>query len=217
MPTIQQIEKAQNESKRLKKIVEVVIPTLSELYGAPNWMVKPKEDQNSSEILRQWADVLGGYSEHQLKRACLKFYKYNKSTGFPTLGKLSSELCEEDQEDYVAPRRTSEMSGFNIESWLMAQDGSRCIFIRPIYADLLKFVIHERLPYAIGFDECDRLTKLEREKGMQGVKFKTAWNNHLFSDREMILPMIQKRRNGENIELPLSFCEQPANSEDLGF
>ena len=52
MPTVSQIEKGLQENRRVEKIINVVIPTLSYFYGKPKWLTDPKEDQNPMEIGR---------------------------------------------------------------------------------------------------------------------------------------------------------------------
>lgn len=193
MPAVQQIQYSQDEVKRLHKIVNVVIPTLSELYGAPTWMTKPKEDQNSSEILRQWAVALGGYSEHQLKTACLKYYKYNKSAGFPTLGKLSSELCEENQEDYVAPIAKSTNCWESLESKYMKLNATSSLYVKCLHNDYtraIKYIIDELLPERIGSNEYKKV------RNDYSAKVELAQKNCLFTDFNSTLLMIYNRHHG---------------------
>lgn len=201
MPTVYQIQRAQNESKRLDKILKVVIPTLSELYGAPNWMLKPKEDQDPEKILKQWADALGGYSEHQLKMACLKYYKYNKSTGFPVLGKIESELYGEKEEDYVS-RTPLVKGGVNIESQIMEADKTRNMshpYLTIHYREAIKHIIRELLPQVIGVDEIKRIESFRKSpEGILGYKYKVAREKGLFDNFDDILESVYLKRNGKN-------------------
>ena len=41
MTSLEQVKKAQAEQSKKNKIIDIVLPTLSELYGAPSWLVKP--------------------------------------------------------------------------------------------------------------------------------------------------------------------------------
>lgn len=222
MPTVSQIEKGQQELRRLEKIVNTVIPTLSFFYGKPKWLLYPKEDQSPSEIMRNWAQELGGYSEHQLKNACYRVHRFKKSQTFPEIPHIREQLTEEVPEDedlYIKKPEKTCCKGFNIESWLMERDGGEDLknlkFYRPDYQALVRFVCDERLPEKIGYSEWEKLNYKERA-GESGLKFKTAWDNGLFNDRGAILPLIQKRRHGENVFIPL-LPEQRNNNGEFEF
>lgn len=221
MPTVNQIEKGLQESRRLEKIVNVVIPTLSFFYGKPKWLTDPKEDQSPSEIMRNWAKELGGYSEHQLKNACYRVHRFKKSQTFPEIPHIREQLTEEipEDDDFWHKQPENEYkNGFNIENWLMEQDGGaelkKLKFLRPDYQALVKFVCEERLPEKIGYSEWEKLSYRER-KGESGVKFKTAWDNGLFTDREAVLPLIRQRRHGIDVFISHLPDEQRGNNGDF--
>lgn len=221
MPTVAQIEKALINSKRLDKIVNVVIPTLSYFYGKPKWLESPKEDQDPMEIMRNWAVELGGYSEHQLKNACYRVHRFKKSQTFPEIPHIREQLTEEKPEDDDILFRQPEneyKNGFNIENWLMQFDGGaefkKLKFLRPDYCALIRFVCDERLPEKIGYSEWEKLNHKER-MGESGIKFKTAWENGLFDDREDILPLVRLRRHGADVFIPLLPNEQRNNNDDF--
>lgn len=223
MPTVSQIEKGVQDSRRLDKIVNVVIPTLSFFYGKPKWLIEPKEDQNPMEIMRNWAVELGGYSEHQLKNACYRVHRFKKSQTFPEIPHIREQLTEEIPEDddfYSKKSKSDSCQGFNIESWLMEIDGGEDLknlkFLRPDYQALVRFVCDERLPEKIGYSEWEKLNYKERA-GESGLKFKTAWENGLFSDREAVLPLIQQRRYREEVCIPLLPEEQRNNNGEFEF
>lgn len=223
MPTVSQIEKGLVASKRLDKIINVVIPTLSYFYGKPKWLTDPKEDQDPMKIMRNWATELGGYSEHQLKNACYRVHRFKKSQTFPEIPHVREQLTEEipEDDDFLGEKNGSEYcNGFNIENWLMQQDGGaefkNLKFLLPDYYALVRFVCDERLPEKIGYSEWEKLKHKER-MGEYGIKFKTAWENGLFADREDILPLICQRRHGKDVFIPLLPVEQRMNNGEFEF
>ncbi|MCX4348375.1 MAG: hypothetical protein OSJ76_01165 [Alphaproteobacteria bacterium] len=223
MPTVSQIEKGLQENRRVEKIINVVIPTLSYFYGKPKWLTDPKEDQNPMEIMRNWATELGGYSEHQLKNACYRVHRFKKSQTFPEIPHIREQLTEEipEDEDFYQKNYQDEVNGgFNIENWLMEIDGGEEFkhlkFLRPDYCALVRFVCDERLPEKIGYSEWEKLNYKERF-GETGIKFKTAWENGLFDDREQILPLIKMRRMGNEVFIPLLPVEQRLNNGEFEF
>lgn len=223
MPTVAQIEKGLVAGKRLDKIINVVIPTLSYFYGKPKWLTDPKEDQDPMEIMRNWATELGGYSEHQLKNACYRVHRFKKSQTFPEIPHVREQLTEEipEDDDFLVDKNESEYcNGFNIENWLMQQDGGaefkNLKFLLPDYCALVRFVCDERLPEKIGYSEWEKLNHKER-MGESGIKFKTAWENGLFTDREDILPLICQRRHGKDVFISLLPVEQRMNNGEFEF
>lgn len=111
-------------------------------------------------------------------------------------------------------------NGFNIENWLMQQDGGaefkNLKFLLPDYCALVRFVCDERLPEKIGYSEWEKLNHKER-MGESGIKFKTAWENGLFTDREDILPLICQRRHGKDVFISLLPVEQRMNNGEFEF
>lgn len=219
MGIIEKIEDKRETEETLKFVVSELIPFLTDLFGKPQWMIKPKEGQKPEKILEQYVEVIKPYRKEAVIQRAGEIGIYRDTRQFPTPSHIRARLKPEDlkyEETVVQHEKVP--TGFNPENWLMNLDGNTRKFNVPDYQALVRFVLDERLPECIGTSEWERLYHLERDKGMYGIRFKTAWNNHLFDDREQILPLISRRRNGETVNIPLLPDEPQCNNDifDMG-
>lgn len=218
MGIIEKIEDKRETEETLKFVVSELIPFLTDLFGKPQWMIKPKEGQKPEKILEQYVEVIKPYRKEAVIQRAGEIGIYRDTRNFPTPSHIRARLKPEDLKyEETVVQREKVSGGFNPENFLMSQDANRKFNV-PDYQHLVRFVLDERLPECIGASEADRLYRLERDKGMYGIRFKTAWNNHLFDDREQILPLISRRRNGETVNIPLLPDEPQCNSDffDMG-
>lgn len=216
MNVVEKIEDKRETEETTKFVVSELFPFWEDIFGKPQWITKPKQGQNPEKIIELYVNVVKSYRQDAVIRRAGEIGIFRDTRSFPTPSHLRARLKPEDlkYEETVAPREKVS-SGFNPENWLMSLDGSTRKFNVPDYQALVRFVIDERLPECIGASEWDRLSRLERDKGMYGIRFKTAWNNHLFDDREQILPLINRRRNGETVNIPLLPDEPQCNNDFL--
>lgn len=219
MGIIEKIEDKRETAETLKFVVEELIPFLTDVFGKPQWLIKPKEGQKPEKIIEQYVNVVKPYRKEAVIQRAGEIFQYKDTRSFPTPSHIRLRLKPEDlkyEETVVQHERAP--TGFNPENWLMNLDGKTRKFNVPDYQALVRFVLDERLLQCVGRDEWERLYRLERDKGMYGIRFKTAWNNHLFDDREQILPLINRRRNDEKVNIPLLPAEQQDNNDifDMG-
>ena len=71
---------------------ETAFQIFTDIYGMPNWEVKPKEGQDRDEIIRSWCEALKPYTVAEVKTAAYKVVKFGKVRSFPTLSHILSEL-----------------------------------------------------------------------------------------------------------------------------
>lgn len=84
---------------------DTAISVITELYGEPDWLTKPKEGQNVAVILAEWDEELRRYSEEQVKTAIRKMWKYSKTKSVPRLGHIIAELSDVPPEGNNATER----------------------------------------------------------------------------------------------------------------
>lgn len=84
---------------------DTAISVITELYGEPDWLTKPKEGQNVAVILAEWDEELRRYSEEQVKTAIRKMWKYSKAKSVPRLGHIIAELSDVTPEGNNATER----------------------------------------------------------------------------------------------------------------
>lgn len=77
----------------------LVTDILTELYGSPKWELEKKEGQSKIKVMNEWDKALSGYADDQLQNACYRIFKFKKSSSYPSLSHLLSELVDEKPED----------------------------------------------------------------------------------------------------------------------
>lgn len=204
----QQIQKEHLVKERYRKIVDVVIPTLSGLYGAPDWLIKPKKDQKPELIIQQWAEKLGDYSKEQLETACLEVFKWNKSRSFPTMVTIQAQLVGEVKED--VPVNKGGGSSSDLITILMERDYNKLHKQRPHaywrihYQEAVKCIINEILPQVLSVEELNAIECKKRERRNAdydqeavGYRCRMAMEKGLFDNFDEVLERTYQKIEGQ--------------------
>lgn len=75
------------------------IRVLSDFWGVPDWLTKPKEGQNPEAIIAQWNAFLRLYSVGTVEDACVKIFNEKRSRTFPTISHLKAALAGETRDN----------------------------------------------------------------------------------------------------------------------
>ena len=75
------------------------IRVLSDFWGVPDWLTKPKEGQNPEAIIAQWNAFLRLYSVGTVESACIKIFNEKRSRTFPTISHLKAALAGETRDN----------------------------------------------------------------------------------------------------------------------
>lgn len=173
-----------------------VIPLAAELFGAPTWIVNPKEDQKPEEIVRQYAIVLSPYCEDSVLNACRNLFRYKNVKTFPTPNQIRSQLKPEDLKQIEQAKNL--VVGRNIEIEYMNRDiklnrNTHCLLND--YTRAVSYIIDELLPDKIGYSEYQNIRK------NYSAKVGLAMKNNLFDDFDSILLQVYNRYHG--VALPM--------------
>lgn len=168
-----------------------VIPLAAELFGAPNWIVNPKEDQKPEEIVRQYAIVLSPYCEDSVLNACRNLFRYKNVKTFPTPNQIRSQLKPEDLKQIEQSKKL--FAGRSIEIEYMHRDidlkrNSHCLLND--YTRAVLYIIDELLPDKIGYSEYQNIRR------NYSAKIGLAMKNNLFDDFDEILLQVYNRYHG---------------------
>lgn len=94
--------------------------TLTELYGEPKWLEKAGD---KDRVFEEWSKALEKYSPEQVKEACLRHFKWAKTSVFPKLAHILAQLVDEEPE----PQDRTPETKSNTFMDELAQYRSRCI------------------------------------------------------------------------------------------
>lgn len=75
--------------------------TLYNIFGKPDWATSNQRKSVEDE----WENALAPYSEEQVRNACYRYSKYNKSGKFPHLACIEAELVDVEANENVSTDR----------------------------------------------------------------------------------------------------------------
>lgn len=169
------------------KIKKSMIKVLSDLYGAPQWLTKPKDGQEAETVFNEWVDEFGDYDEYDLKQACRRHYRWNKGKTFPTISHIAAQLTETNT---IFQKSTPKgLIFFCIEADLQKADldmGNK--WVSPYhYRRAVSYLLTEVLKNEIGNYEYYEIEKASQTRGeldlprYNGKRFRRACDLDLFA------------------------------------
>lgn len=188
---VKHLEKQVVTAEATDFVRDKVIPLAAELFGAPNWIVNPKEDQKPEEIVRQYAIVLSPYCEDSVLNACRNLFRYKNVKTFPTPNQIRSQLKPEDLKQIEPSKKI--FAGRSIEIEYMHRDidlkrNSHCLLND--YTRAVLYIVDELLPDKIGYSEYQNIRR------NYSAKIGLAMKNNLFDDFDEILLQVYNRYHG---------------------
>ena len=194
-------EKAEKAAKEREiKVSENVIDVLSELYGKPQWLINPKDHQDSVVIVNKWVSELGDYAVEDLKMACNNLFRYKKCVTFPTLSHVLSMLSSTAK---MLEKQAAKNCKFTcIERDFFSRDVAlgKPFYVIYHYNRAVSYILRSLLLQEIGGYEFSLLEDAAKDKFgnvdsavLRGLRYRKALGLGLF---DYLDDLLRKSKNG---------------------